>query len=35
MVEKQPAYYLTLRDWQDLDDLIECLGEPSESQRPI
>ena len=27
-VERQPAYYLTLRDWQDLDALIACLGEP-------
>ena len=27
-VEGQPAYYLTLRDWHDLDDLISCLGEP-------
>ena len=30
LVEQQQAYYLTFRDWQDLDDLIECLGEPSE-----
>lgn len=29
-VERQPAYYLTLCDWQDLDDLIACLGEPDE-----
>jgi cyclic patellamide precursor peptide PatG len=29
-VEKQTAYYLALRDWQDLDDLIACLGEPDE-----
>ena len=27
-VEDEPAYYLALRDWQDLDDLILCLGEP-------
>ncbi len=27
-VEKLPAYYLVVRDWDDLDDLIQCLGEP-------
>jgi hypothetical protein len=27
-VEGQPAYYLVLRDWHDLGDLISCLGEP-------
>lgn len=27
-VEGQPAYYITLRDLHDLDDLITCLGEP-------
>ncbi len=27
-VEKQPAYYLSVRDWQELDDLTRCLGEP-------
>jgi hypothetical protein len=27
-VEGQLAYHLALDDWQDLDDLIECLGQP-------
>jgi hypothetical protein len=27
-VEGEPAYYLTLRDMQDFDGLIDCLGEP-------
>jgi hypothetical protein len=27
-VEDEPAYHLALRDWQDLDFLILCLGEP-------
>jgi PatG C-terminal len=27
-VEGQPAYYLILRDMQDFDGLIDCLGEP-------
>jgi hypothetical protein len=31
-VEKQLAYYLILRDWQDLDDLIACLGKPDEPE---
>ena len=30
-VEKQAAYYLNLRDWQDLDDLIVCLGQPDDA----
>jgi hypothetical protein len=29
-VERQPAYYLTLRDLYDLDDLIRCLGRPED-----
>jgi Subtilase family/PatG C-terminal len=28
-VEGEPAYYLTLRDMQDFDGLIDCLGEPN------
>jgi Subtilase family/PatG C-terminal len=27
-VEDEPAYYLALRDWRDLDYLIACLAEP-------
>lgn len=29
-VEGQFAYYLVLRDWHDLDDLVRCLGEPKD-----
>ncbi len=29
-VERQPAYYLALRDLEDLDDLVSCLGEPKD-----
>ncbi|HXW30023.1 MAG TPA: S8 family serine peptidase [Xanthobacteraceae bacterium] len=34
-VEGHPAYHLVLRDWQDLNDLITCLGRPEGDDKHV